>query len=243
MTEQIFKTKRFVLGMMVAGLLLASGQLFAVNGQRDPFELPSWKKPKAPASVGKDGKPAAPAVVPVTIAPVEARIAHFKRLREEAANAGAPLPKVTSVMTLDELAVTGIFKTPRGYAAMVEVKPIKLSYAVYPGERFFDGQLVAIEENRLVFRKVTKMSSGKFISSVETKSLRQSTQDQDVQGTAPAGSDAAKNEGSEPAMVSPASLVSPLEEMNQQKSGAGSSQTPEKRKSSRRPAKVAGVRR
>src|SRR4029079_9283981 len=85
---------------------------------------------------------------------------------------GSPLPKVTSVLTLDEMAVTGIFKTPRGYAAMVEATPIKLSYAIYPGEKFFDGQLVAVEENRLVFRKVTKVGEGKFVASVEHKALR-----------------------------------------------------------------------
>ncbi|MBN8105900.1 hypothetical protein, partial [Vibrio vulnificus] len=77
---------------------------------------------------------------------------------------------------LSELAVTGIFKTPRGYAAMVEATPIKLSYTIYPGDRFFDGQLVAVEENRLVFRKVTKMSNGKFVASVENKPLRKYTE-------------------------------------------------------------------
>lgn len=240
MTEKIFQTKRLVLGLMVAGFVLASGQLFAVNAQRDPFELPSWKKPKAPASAGKDGKPAAPAVLPVTVAPIEERIAHFKRQREEAANAGAPLPKVTSVMMLDELVVTGIFRSQRGFAAMVEVKPIQRSYAVYPGERFFDGQLVAIEENRVVFRKVTKMSTGKFVTSVETKSLRQSTQEQDVQGTAPAGSQTVSSE-SPAGAASSASLMSPLEEMNRQKSGSNSGSGG--KKSSRRPVKVAGVRR
>ena len=49
--------------------------------------------------------------------------------------------------------VIGIYRTPRGWAAMVEATPIKLSYVVYPGESFFDGQLVAIEEGRLVFRR------------------------------------------------------------------------------------------
>ncbi len=68
---------------------------------------------------------------------------------------------------------------------MVEAKPIKLSYTIYPGEKFFDGQLVAIEENRLVFRKVTKMSNNKFVTAVENKTLRQYTVEQEVQGTAP----------------------------------------------------------
>ena len=39
---------------------------------------------------------------------------------------------------------------------MVHATPINLSYTIYPGEKFFDGQLVAIEENRLTFRKVIK---------------------------------------------------------------------------------------
>ncbi len=46
---------------------------------------------------------------------------------------------------------------------MVEATPIKLSYTIYPGEKFFDGQLVAVEENRLVFRTVTKIGNGKFV--------------------------------------------------------------------------------
>jgi hypothetical protein len=69
--------------------------------------------------------------------------------------------------------VTGIFRTPRGYAAMIEATPIKLSYVIYPGEQFFDGQLVAIEENRLVFRHETRWSNGRRDMVVETKPLRQ----------------------------------------------------------------------
>jgi hypothetical protein len=89
------------------------------------------------------------------------------------------------------MAVTGIFKTPRGYAAMVEATPIKLSYTIYPGEKFFDGQLVAVEENRLVFRKVTKVGEGKFVASVENKPLRQFSMKSEIEGTAPAQTDKA----------------------------------------------------
>jgi hypothetical protein len=56
---------------------------------------------------------------------------------------------------------------------MVEATPIKLSYVIYPGEKFYDGQLVAIEENRLVFRRETVWSNGKRDTAVETKPLRQ----------------------------------------------------------------------
>ncbi len=136
------------------------------------------------------------------------------------------LPKVTSVLTLDEMSVTGIFRTPRGYAAMVEAKPIKLSYTIYPGEKFFDGQLVAIEENRLVFRKVTKMSNGKFISSVENKALRQYGIQATVQGTAPVTTPENTTEAAvveTPAKTEdkdkktePSVIISPVDEMNKQ---------------------------
>jgi hypothetical protein len=161
------------------------------SAQRDPFAKPSYKRERVTASTTPGGTKAGPAKVAPSYGPpaIEARIEYFKRLRETAAANGMPLPKVTSVLTLGEMAVTGIFKTPRGYAAMVEAMPIKLSYTIYPGEKFFDGQLVAVEENRLVFRKVTKVGEGKFVASVENKPLRQFTMKSEIEGTAPVQSD------------------------------------------------------
>ena len=74
---------------------------------------------------------------------------------------------------LNEIQVNGIFRTPRGWAAMVEATPLKLSYVIYPGETFFDGQLVAIEESRLIFRRDTVWTDGRKDKSVEIKPLRQ----------------------------------------------------------------------
>jgi hypothetical protein len=76
-------------------------------------------------------------------------------------------------LLLSEMQVTGIFRTPRGWAAMVEATPIKLSYVIYPGETFFDGQLVAIEETRLVFRRDIVWADGRREKSIEIKPLRQ----------------------------------------------------------------------
>jgi hypothetical protein len=56
---------------------------------------------------------------------------------------------------------------------MVEATPIKLSYVIYPGETFFDGQLVAIEETRLVFRRDIVWTDGRREKVVEIKALRQ----------------------------------------------------------------------
>lgn len=82
-------------------------------------------------------------------------------------------PKPTTAFLLSEVQVVGISRSPRGYAAIVEASPIKLAYVIYPGERFYDGQLVAIEDNRLVFRRETVYSDGKRERSVEMKALRQ----------------------------------------------------------------------
>jgi len=88
-------------------------------------------------------------------------------------NARMAAPKPTTALLLSEIEIVGISRTPRGYAAIVEATPIKLSYVIYPGERFYDGQLVAIEDNRLVFRREIVLSDGRRDRSVEIKPLRQ----------------------------------------------------------------------
>jgi hypothetical protein len=241
-----------------AVLLLVAG---VCDAQRDPFKKAGWATAKAPAASGKKG--GAGPVVPVNYGPpaIEARIEYYKRIREQAVAAGQPVPKVTSVLTLNEMSVAGIFKTPRGWAAMMQATPINLSYTVYPGEKFFDGQLVAIEENRLVFKRVTKVGEGKFVASVENKPLRQYTMAQQATGTAPTGANgatgkeeqtvAAANQPATPAAdqqpadgsapktaknakpkVTVNPFLSPLDEMNKQ---------PEKKddKAAKKPAKVA----
>ncbi len=204
-----------------------NGCLSEVSAQRDPFKKPGWATPRTPStgSPGAVGKPPAPPKVPVNYGPpaIEARIDYYKKVREAAVANGTEPPKVTSVLTLNEMSVTGIFKTPRGYAAMVEATPIKLSYTIYPGEKFFDGQLVAVEENRLVFRKVTKVGEGKFVASVENKPLQQYSTKAQIEGTAPVQT---SEKPVETASVTPAPdaaakptsnpFLSPLDEMNRQ---------------------------
>ncbi|MCA1815470.1 MAG: hypothetical protein LC746_03530 [Acidobacteria bacterium] len=127
---------------------------------KDPFE----KRKFAP-------KPVKPGPRPVEAPPVEARIQAYKERRAAAVAAEQPAPKPTTAFLLNELEVKGIFRTPRGWAAMVEAKPIKLSYTIYPGESFYNGMLVAIEEERLVFRHETRWTDGRREMSVELKPL------------------------------------------------------------------------
>ncbi len=139
---------------------------------------------------------------------------------------------------------------------MVEAVPIKLSYTIYPGEKFFDGQLVAVEENKLVFRKVTKTGEGKFVASVENKPLKQYTTKAQIEGTAPPQpSDKAAETAAKPAPAETAAktaatspkakdskppanpFLSPLDEMNNQKP-AGSDKG-NNTKPTKKPVKVA----
>lgn len=247
------KIVRFLaLNAALAGLVLISGNFIQADGQtRDPFAKPGWAKIRDVRTGTGVRKTTTGAPVEFGVPAIEQRIAFFKRMREDAALNGQPLPKVTSVLTLNEMAVTGIFQTPRGYAAMVEATPIKLSYTIYPGEKFFDGQLVAVEENRLVFRRVTKMGKNKFVASVENKTLRKYSTQEEVQGTAPV-----QGEGKPPEAVAtyqppaptpdssavkagpPSPIVSPLDEMNKQVPETDAAKQKAK-KGSKKPVKVA----
>lgn len=234
--------QRVMIATLAAVLVFVLGSASETSAQqRDPFAKPGWARTKepgrGPASKGP-GEKTTPDFV-AGIPSIEQRIEYFKRLREEAATNGQPLPKVTSVLALDEMQVTGIFKTPRGYAAMVEATPIKLSYTIYPGEKFFDGQLVAVEENRLTFRKVSKVAKDKFATTVEHKPLRRYTQRELIQGTAPADADTA-SKGNAPGpkavdVLGSVKVVSPLDEMNNQPTATAEKDT----KTTKRPVRVA----
>lgn len=138
------------------------------GADRDPFARPK-PKPKAvkPAVVAK--------VPPGQVAPptIQSRIEQYRAQKAMDMEQNRPIQKQTSVLLLNEIEVTGIVRTPRGYAAMVQAKPIKLSYTIYPGETFYDGQLVGVEENRLIFRRDIRWTNNKVTTVVETKQLRQ----------------------------------------------------------------------
>lgn len=132
------------------------------QGGRDPFRR------FEPARTGVKK-----AIMQVGTPSIQERIAQYKAQKVAAMNARMAAPKPTTALLLSEMEIVGISRTPRGYAAIVEATPIKLSYVIYPGERFYDGQLVAIEDNRLVFRREIVLSDGRRDRSVEIKPLRQ----------------------------------------------------------------------
>jgi hypothetical protein len=167
--EPIMKHQKNIIRTAIAGFALFSALLVGASAsisaqERDPFQRPL---PPAKPKYSKSSP------VPITPPTIQERVDRYKAKKMAAMNSQSPAPKPTTALLLSEMQVTGIFRTPRGYAAMIEATPIKLSYVIYPGELFYDGQLVAIEENRLVFRRETRWSDGRRDVAVETKPLRQ----------------------------------------------------------------------
>jgi hypothetical protein len=136
----------------------------ATNGGRDPFRKYEPPKPTVKRMANQSPIPT-----------IQERISNYKAQKAAAMSARVPAPKPTTALLLNEIQVIGISRSPRGYAAIVEATPIKLSYVIYPGEPFYDGQLVAIEDNRLVFRRETVFTDGRRERSVEYKALRQAS--------------------------------------------------------------------
>ena len=145
-----------------------------VAAGRDPFR--KYEPPRAPVKASRDTIP---------IATIQERLNNYKAQKVAAMNARMPAPKPTTALLLSEIEVIGISRSPRGYAAIVEAIPIKLSYVIYPGEPFYDGQLVAIEDNRLVFRQETVFTDGRRERTVKYKPLRQPTPVNSMITTAP----------------------------------------------------------
>jgi hypothetical protein len=163
---------RAIRSALTAALVLSAATAAAAQSasteyrgaKRDPFDK---YRPKLARKVEKK----TPAPVPAP--PIQARIDNYKAQKLAAMNLQRAAPKPTTALTLSEVEVIGIFRTPRGYAAMVQATPINLSYVVYPGEQFYDGMLVAIEETRLVFRRTTRWTDGRVEVAEATKPLRQ----------------------------------------------------------------------
>ena len=132
------------------------------SGGRDPFK--KYEPPRATVKRIADQSP---------VPSIQERITNYKAQKAAAMTARMPAPKPTTALLLSEIQVIGISRSPRGYAAIIEATPIKLSYVIYPGEPFYDGQLVAIEDNRLVFRRETVFTDGRRERAVEYKPLRQ----------------------------------------------------------------------
>src|ERR1700754_1021623 len=170
---------RLTVSLLGAAMLLTSGIVVTTMAQEQQPVKPAAKRGSSGRDPFKKYEPSKPtAKRSLNLSPIDSiqeRISKYKAQKAAAMSARMPAPKPTTALLLNEIQVIGISRSPRGYAAIVEAIPIKLSYVIYPGEPFYDGQLVAIEDNRLVFRRETVFTDGRRERTVEYKPLRQPT--------------------------------------------------------------------
>lgn len=184
---------RFTASLLGVLILITGGLVLTANAQQNEATQPQKPATKRVGAGGRDPfrkyEPPRATMKRVAnqspIPSIQERINAYKAQKAAAMNARMPAPKPTTALLLSEIQVIGISRTPRGYAAIIEATPIKLSYVIYPGEPFYDGQLVAIEDNRLVFRRETVFTDGRRERAVEYKPLRPPTPVNTV--TVPAG--------------------------------------------------------
>jgi Tfp pilus assembly protein PilP len=65
-----------------------------------------------------------------------------------------PLPEGIAGLLIDEIDLTGIFKTSRGFIAQVVAPNKNKSYLVREGDQLYDGDVVRISQNEVVFKQI-----------------------------------------------------------------------------------------
>lgn len=64
-----------------------------------------------------------------------------------------PRPEGVPGLLIDEVNLVGILKTPKGYIAQVQAADREKSYLLREGEQLYDGEVVSIDENEVVFKQ------------------------------------------------------------------------------------------
>jgi Tfp pilus assembly protein PilP len=65
-----------------------------------------------------------------------------------------PLPEGIAGLLIDEIDLTGIFKTSRGFVAQVVASNKAKSYLLREGDQLYDGDVVGISQNEVVFKQI-----------------------------------------------------------------------------------------
>lgn len=67
-----------------------------------------------------------------------------------------PRPEGVPGLLIDEIDLTGIFHTSKGFVAQVVASNQKKSYLLKEGDQLFDGDVVSINKNEVVFKQVVQ---------------------------------------------------------------------------------------
>jgi hypothetical protein len=80
----------------------------------------------------------------------------FKSLlvAQDKAKVGGPRPQGIPGLLIDEIDVTGIFHTSKGWVAQVQAGNKEKSYLIKEGDQLFDGDVVSIARGEVVFKQI-----------------------------------------------------------------------------------------
>lgn len=67
-----------------------------------------------------------------------------------------PRPEGVPGLLIDEIDLTGIFRTGKGYVAQVVAANQKKSYLLREGDQLYDGDVVSINRNEVVFKQIVQ---------------------------------------------------------------------------------------
>jgi hypothetical protein len=67
-----------------------------------------------------------------------------------------PRPEGIAGLLIDEIDLTGVFRTSKGYVAQVVAANQKKSYLLKDGDQLYDGDVVSINHNEVVFKQVVQ---------------------------------------------------------------------------------------
>lgn len=82
----------------------------------------------------------------------------FKSLlvASEVAELRGPRPDGIPGLLIDELVITGIFRTDAGYVAQVQSAESEKSFLVKQGDQLYDGDVVRVTDNEIVFKQIVQ---------------------------------------------------------------------------------------
>lgn len=67
-----------------------------------------------------------------------------------------PRPEGVPGLLIDEIDLTGIFRTSKGYVAQVSAANQKKSYLLREGDQLYDGDVVSINRDEVVFKQIVQ---------------------------------------------------------------------------------------
>ena len=77
-------------------------------------------------------------------------------MKEKDLQAAGPRPDGVPGLLIDEIELTGITRTARGYVALVSPHGVRRSYMLKEGDQLFDGDVISINPREIVFKQLVQ---------------------------------------------------------------------------------------